>query len=125
MRLARARQLEGPELGAYKHISQVLTSRVRLVKVPWLPNGADGLTIGKRVLVKKEVDPSRSKELIAHELVHVRQWAEYGIVGFLTRYVFHYLKNLVKYRKHYTAYLEIPFEVEARNEAKRWAQARS
>ncbi|MEE9417594.1 MAG: DUF4157 domain-containing protein [Acidimicrobiales bacterium] len=125
MRLARARQLEGPELGAYKHISQVLTSRVQLVRVPWLPNGADGLTIGKRVLVKREVDPSKTKKLIAHELVHVRQWAEYGVVGFLARYVFHYLRNLIKYRKHYTAYLEIPFEIEARAEAEQWSEARA
>ncbi len=123
MRLAR--QLEGPELNAYDHISQMLTNRVRLVKVPWLPNGADGLTIANVVLVKKFVDPEDFRELIAHELVHVRQWKEYGIVGFLSRYVIGYLKGLKKHRNHYQAYLDIPFEIEARAEAKNWSQARS
>ncbi len=123
MRLAR--QLEGPELGTYDHISQMLTSKVRLVKVPWLPNGADGLTLGKAVLVKKFVDPADARELIAHELVHVRQWAEYGPIGFLRRYVVEYLKGLKKHRNHYQAYLDIPFEREARAEAKAWNSARA
>lgn len=122
MRLAR--QLEGPELSAYDHISQLLTNKVRIVKVPWLPNGADGLTLANMILVKKFVDPEDFRELIAHELVHVRQWKEYGIVGFLFRYVRDYLKGLRNHRNHYQAYLDIPFEIEARAEATDWHEAR-
>lgn len=122
MRLAR--QLEGPELNAYSHISTVLTNKVRIVKVPWLPNGADGLTLANMILVKKFVEPDDFRELIAHELVHVRQWQEYGVIGFLFRYVRDYFKGLKKHRNHYQAYLDIPFEIEARAEATDWHSAR-
>ncbi len=123
MRLVR--RLEGPELGAYDHISGLITNKVKLVKVPWLPNGADGLALATFVFVKDDIDPTEARTLIAHELVHVRQWAEYGVIGFAYRYVRDYLKNLVRLRNHYQAYLDIPFEIEARQQAHQWQSARA
>ena len=58
--------------------------------------------------------------LIAHELVHVRQYSEKGVPRFLLRYVLDYFNQLAKLRNHRKAYLAIPTEVEARAEAERW-----
>jgi hypothetical protein len=52
--------------------------------------------------------------LIAHELVHARQWLELGIVGFLWSYAGGYLKGRFSGLGHHEAYLGIELEVEAR-----------
>jgi hypothetical protein len=52
--------------------------------------------------------------LLAHELVHVRQWLELGMVGFLWRYAGGYLKGRFSGSSHHEAYLGIELEVEAR-----------
>lgn len=80
------------------------------------------MTIGNIVLLRGDRIEQRTTSLLAHELVHVRQFAEHGPVRFIARYVADYLKNLRKYRNHHQAYLEIPFEIEARREAFEWAQ---
>lgn len=80
------------------------------------------MTIGRFVLLRGDRIQDRSSTLLAHELVHVRQFAELGALKFLIAYVGSYLKNLVSLRNHRAAYLAIPFEVEARREAAEWAQ---
>ena len=55
--------------------------------------------------------------LLAHELVHVRQWRELGVVGFLVRYVGAYLRWRLRGYGHWAAYRRIPLEVEASWEA--------
>lgn len=114
------RRLEGPELEAYDLIEPELANRVRVVRVPILPPGTAGMTIGRFVLLTSDVDRDGTRELLAHELVHVRQYAEQGVVGFLARYVRDYLRGLRIHRRHRAAYLAIPAEVEARDEADRW-----
>ena len=57
-----------------------------------------------------EVDP----RTLNHELVHVEQIERLGLLKFYVSYLWHYLKNLIKYRNHDLAYHNIPFEVEAR-----------
>ena len=47
---------------------------------------------------------------VAHEMEHIRQFEQYGRLGFLTRY-------LVGWARH--GYYHIPFEVEARAAAER------
>ena len=42
-----------------------------------------------------------NERLLRHELEHVRQWHEYGFLGFARRY------------PHWAAYRRIPFEAEA------------
>lgn len=59
-------------------------------------------------------DPTRLGGLVKHELVHVRQWQQYGIFGFARRYFGDYLSGRRKGLKHTEAYLAIRFEVEAR-----------
>lgn len=51
--------------------------------------------------------------LIHHEKIHHRQQVELLLVGFYVLYGINYLYNILKYRNHYKAYLEIVFEREA------------
>lgn len=115
------RRLEGPELAGYD-LEPDLASRVRIVRVPFLAPGSSGMTIGRLVFLTSDVDRSGRRELLAHELVHVRQYAETGTVRFLLRYLRDYVRGLVRLRDHRQAYLAIPTEVEARAEAREWAR---
>ena len=62
-----------------------------------------------------------TSSLIAHELVHVRQFAERGRLWFGATYLFHYLRNLARTRNHHRAYRAIPHEIEAYDGAATWA----
>lgn len=114
------RRLEGPELLGYDLIDPALAERVRIFRVPILPPGASGMTIGRFIFLRSDVNRDGTRELLAHEMVHVRQYAEQGLVGFLARYLRDYLRGLWTHRHHRAAYLAIPAEVEARDEARRW-----
>ena len=116
------RALEGPELAAYHHIDMDLARRVRVVRVPWLPSGAHGLTLGRLVLVTDDSVRDGTSRLMAHELVHVDQYARLGVVRFLRRYVADYLRHRRRGLAHHDAYLAIGMEQEARAGAKRWAR---
>jgi hypothetical protein len=79
-----------------------------------VPRGSVGITLGSLVIVRAEAALSDSfAELLRHERVHVRQFREYGVVGFLTRYIGSYLKSRARGYGHYGAYHRIPFEAEA------------
>ncbi len=64
------RRLEGPELDAYDLIDRHLAERVRVIRVPFLAPGASGMTIGRFVFLRSDLDRSGERELLAHELVH-------------------------------------------------------
>jgi len=115
------RPLEGPELIGYNHIEASLLAKVRVVKVPFLVPGTGGMTLGRHVLMVRDSDRSGRSVLLAHELVHVRQFAEFGRVGFLASYLRDYLRGLFRLRSHRAAYLAIPAEIEAREQAAAWA----
>jgi len=89
--------------------------------VPVLAPGADAMTLGHTVLMRR--GHAASQRLLAHELVHVQQWSQLGVVGFLHRYLVAYAKNLVRLCNHHAAYLAIPLEDEARDRARRWHEA--
>ena len=57
--------------------------------------------------------------LLVHELEHVRQWREYGVVGFPARYVGSYLRWRSRGYPHWAAYRRIPAEIEAEWQARR------
>ncbi len=118
------RRLEGPEISGYDVIPNAVAKRVRIVQVPTLAAGADGMTFGPFIFLRRDDDRSGTRELIAHELVHVHQFVELGPRRFLTRYVLDYLRALRRLRNHNEAYLAIPFEVEARDIAHQWAGRR-
>ncbi len=120
----RRRNLEVEEVGAFDHIADGLCERVRLIRTNLLPPAADGMTIGRFVLLRGDQIERRGSTLLAHELVHVRQFAEMGMPRFFVSYFGSYLKNLLRTRNHRQAYLDIPLEIEARREAGQWSKSR-
>jgi hypothetical protein len=76
-----------------------------------VPKGADAITIGGTVIVRKGKE--YAPYLLRHEAVHVRQWKRYGRVGFLVRYLSAYVIWRLRRKGHRGAYLRIPLEVEA------------
>ena len=101
---------------------------VRIIEMPavvqrFLADGVSAITLGSTIMLRPDryeraVDGGES-ELIAHELVHVEQWREYGVVGFLRRYLLDYARLRMIGLGHDQAYQGIGFEYEAYTRAKR------
>ena len=141
------RSLTPDEVETYDHVPAAVARRARLHRVRWLASGAHGMTLGRHVLLVRGHEDR--PPLIAHELVHVRQYAETGTLRFLVAYLGHYVRNVLGRvapdgegvggrtttaatgetalrsastpGRHRAAYLAIPAETEARAEAARWA----
>jgi hypothetical protein len=92
-------------------------ARARVVVVPWLTPGVAAMTLGRVILLRR--DHRGDDGLLAHELVHVRQWRELGPGRFLWRYLGAYVRGRVAGLGHQQAYQAIPLEVEARELAGR------
>jgi Domain of unknown function (DUF4157) len=106
------RALTPAERSRHLHVPDEDRARARVAVVPFLTPGASGMTVGHFVLLKRgREDDAR---LLAHELVHVRQWREQGPLRFLWRYFTAYLSGRRRGLGHRAAYLAIPFEEEAR-----------
>lgn len=60
------------------------------------------------------IDTIEGMSLLAHEIVHCRQYEMFGVWNFRARYIGDYLMNLRRGMSLDEAYLNIPFEVEAR-----------
>lgn len=78
--------------------------------------GATAITLGPVVLIRER--GLRSARLRRHELVHVRQWRELGVLGFLRRYLGAYLRWRLRGYSHWGAYRRVPLEIEAEWEAR-------
>ena len=115
------RRLTPDEVKRFDHVPVGLASGVRILEVPLLSPGADAMTLGRTVLVRR--GHADNAQLLAHELVHVQQWSRLGVVGFLRAYLGTYAKKLLELRNHRAAYLTIPLEVEARDRARQWSEA--
>ncbi len=102
-----------------------LARRVWLLQIPMLPGPYAGLTLWRLVVIERWLEPEHPSALLAHELVHVRQFHEQGIVRFTFDYNKAFAAGLVTQRSWSKAYRAIPAEVEARREATRWAMQRS
>ena len=84
-----------------------------------------GITVGRKVFVAPtvvSVDKNLAKinvELAAHEIAHVLQYRREGFIKFFYKYFSGYWRNLKQYQNwdaisRHLAYLDIPFEIEAR-----------
>ena len=82
-----------------------------------VPPGSAAITLGPLVSIRRRamLDP----HLLRHEAVHVRQWRELGVVGFLVRYLGAYVRWRLRGYGHWAAYRRIPLEVEAEWRARR------
>lgn len=106
------RRLDASERELFAHVPAHDLERARLVVVPLLTPGISGMTLGRWVLVRRGHEHDR--DLIAHELVHVRQWRELGCARFLVRYLGAYARSRRHGLGHQAAYEAIPLEAEAR-----------
>jgi hypothetical protein len=97
---------------SFVHVPALDRARARVVVVAWLTPGTAGMTLGRWILLRRgrELDPG----LLAHEMVHVRQWRERGVIRFLAAYVGEYLRSRLRGLGHWDAYRAISFETEAR-----------
>jgi hypothetical protein len=80
-------------------------------------SGIQAMTIKNWIVVDPVYltgDRDRLARLTVHELVHARQWHEFGLVGFLRRYLTDYVQGRRQGMSHRDAYMQIGFEVEAR-----------
>ena len=91
--------------------------RVRVWRGGPVPPGADAITLGSLVIVRRGA--AGDERLMRHEAEHVRQWRQYGVVGFLARYLGSYFSWRLRGYGHWAAYRRIPFEVEAEWVARR------
>lgn len=119
------RRLTAAELDAYDVVPRALATRVRIQRVPFLAPGSNGMTIGRVVFLRNDGVYDGSRKIIAHELVHVRQYYELGLLRFLARYLSGYARALWKHRRHRAAYYAIPFEEQAYAEADAWLARRA
>jgi hypothetical protein len=106
------RRLDAREREQFTHVPARDLDRARLVRVPVLTPGIAGMTLGRWVLLRR--GHALDRDLIAHELVHVRQWRELGAVRFLVRYFGAYARGRWRGLRHHAAYEAIPLEAEAR-----------
>jgi hypothetical protein len=111
------RRLDADEREQFTHVPARDLDRARLVTVPVLTPGIAGMTVGRWILLRRGHDDDR--DLIAHELVHVRQWRELGALSFLARYLGAYSRGRWRGLGHRAAYEAIPLEAEARTVAGR------
>jgi hypothetical protein len=118
------RRLNAIELDAYDLVPRAIAARARIQRVPLLPRGAHGMTIGRFVFLLDDQRRDGSSQLLAHELVHVRQYREQGYVTFSARYLWHYGRGMVRLRNHRHAYRSIPVEIEAYLAAAEWMATR-
>lgn len=93
-----------------------------IIGFPWwmrnvLQRTTLAITLGRRIYLGEPLlhrgDVS-IEQTLRHELEHVRQFARYGIAGFLRRYLSDYLRNRRRGMSPHQAYEMIGLEVEAR-----------
>lgn len=86
--------------------------------IPWYVRGApQGYADRRQIYLMPgayRVDSIEGLALLAHELAHCRQYQKHGTWGFRARYLASYFKNRLRGMSRREAYLNIPFEIEAR-----------
>ena len=70
------------------------------------------ITLWPFIFVRKDHDSPR---LLNHEAIHIHQYNEMLVLGFLLVYIYDWAIGLIKYRDAKMAYLSIRFEQEARH----------
>ncbi|TSD64763.1 hypothetical protein FFF34_012755 [Inquilinus sp. KBS0705] len=81
-----------------------------VIVVPFL--NVNGMALFPVILVKHKALLADSVT-INHEKIHLRQQAELLVLPFYVLYLLNYLVNLISYRNHHKAYMNICFEREA------------
>jgi len=69
------------------------------------------ITLWPFIFIRPKYD---SKRLINHESIHIRQYNECLVLGFIAVYLWDWVVGLLKYKNFKEAYLQIRMEQEAR-----------
>lgn len=103
-----------------RSVPEITRARLRVGFPFWLRlflgPGVLAITLGRRVYLSPALlglDEERIRRTLRHELVHVRQAAELGLLRFLLRYLVQYLRLRREGLGHHAAYRAIEFEKEA------------
>jgi hypothetical protein len=80
---------------------------------PFLFRDVVAITLGRRIWLSATIDSRTLAPLLRHELVHVRQYAELGVMRFLWRYLAEYVRLRRSGLSSSAAYSAISFEREA------------
>lgn len=118
------RQLSDAELESYDLIPRSLAQKVRVIDVPFVPGGYAGITLGRFVFLSRPIPSDGTSVLMAHELVHVAQFARVGLAHYIYAYLKSFLADLYRMRNWNQAYRAIPAEVEAREVTNDWHRRR-
>ena len=106
------------------NITQLLTKIINV----------QGITFGRRIFILRKFVALNQENLLTlpqklavHEITHVIQYRREGFVRFFYKYLTNFWKNLRTKEKwdvisRHEAYLEIPFEVEAREVADKFVE---
>ncbi len=93
-----------------------------------------GITFGRRIYIMPAFVSLNNannlklpEKLVAHEITHTLQYKREGFFGFFFKYLKSFIGNLLKKKSwdidsRQDAYLEIPFEIEAREVADRFVE---
>lgn len=93
----------------------VLRHRFPLLLAPFLTRDVIALTLGRRIYLRPGlVLDARVRRVLLHELEHVRQYREEGMIPFLYTYLREYMINRANGMDPLEAYRSIPFEEQAR-----------
>ncbi len=76
-----------------------------------VPPGAAAITIGPVISLRRRA--AGDERLVRHELIHVAQWRNLGLVRFSGSYLAAYLRWRLHGHGHWDAYRRIPLEIEA------------
>ena len=77
---------------------------------PFLMRGVIAITLGRRIWVRSA---PVEESLLRHELTHVRQMRDLGLIVFGWRYLFEYFRHRLSGMPGDAAYRNISFEQEA------------
>ena len=114
--LAEALAVNGVEEIKPEYASVKVSVAPALLRRAW-SGTVRAMTLPRKVFVSQEwfdrIVAGRAARLLRHESVHVDQWRRHGRVGFLTKYLWDYLRLRASGLPHQEAYRAIPFEKEA------------
>ena len=106
------------------HFPALDLSSIRLSagKPFFLSHRFDGMTLGSRIWAPRDFcdrTPREQLSFLAHELTHVEQYHELGIIGFLRGYITEYRAHRHRGLSRIEAYRRISFEDQARSRSER------
>lgn len=119
------RPLNEVELNSYDLVDVELAKKVRIFRTIYIPGGFHGICLVNWIFFTRDVADDGESTLLAHELIHVRQWQQRGVFGYLSWYLRSFGTCLRKQRRWMPAYHDIEAELEAKQEAREWFQRKN